>query len=442
MIILDATPKSLEFKLGGAVSANELPFQASYLDLDAFAPDNQDGVSNGAAAVTLVAAPGGSETRQVKQFTIFNDDTAAADVIVQYNNNGTIRQMTEISVPANGTLVYTDGEGFRVINSNGEVLTPGIDTTAFAEIAAAETISGAWTFTTSPTLNDNVKLLLGDAGDAAIYYDTADLNIDPQEVGSGDLLLVPNGGKVGIGTASPQGVLHITKTAGALPAVGTVDIILQDNGAAGNSAVFSLLSGVTGASQLVFGDTDDIDIGKISYNHATDLMQFVTSTSARMSIDSSGSIGIGETAPGTLLDMASEAPYLTLHNTTHEDGDGGRESRIIFEGEQSGGELTALAWIEASHDGAVDDEKGKLLFYANDGDDGAAPTLGMTLNSAAMLTLVGDFDHDGSNIGLFATAPVAQQTVTGARDVPEEALADLLTKLALYGLIVDNTTAS
>ena len=58
------------------------------------------------------------------------------------------------------------------------------------------------------------------------------------------------------------------------------------------------------------------------------------------------------------------------------------------------------------------------------------------------VVISGDLDHDGSNIGLFATAPAAQQTITGARDVPEEALADLLTKLALYGLVIDSTTAS
>ena len=37
------------------------------------------------------------------------------------------------------------------------------------------------------------------------------------------------------------------------------------------------------------------------------------------------------------------------------------------------------------------------------------------------------------------TAPV---TVTGARDTPEEALADLLDALEKLGLIVDSTTAS
>ena len=45
-----------------------------------------------------------------------------------------------------------------------------------------------------------------------------------------------------------------------------------------------------------------------------------------------------------------------LHNRTHEDTDGGRESIVTFKGEQSGGEISTLAQIQASHDGTADDE--------------------------------------------------------------------------------------
>ena len=58
---------------------------------------------------------------------------------------------------------------------------------------------------------------------------------------------------------------------------------------------------------------------------------------------------------------------LTLQNATEEDTDGGRESTIIFKGEQSGGEISTLAEIEAAHDGTADDEKGDLIFRTNDG---------------------------------------------------------------------------
>ena len=56
------------------------------------------------------------------------------------------------------------------------------------------------------------------------------------------------------------------------------------------------------------------------------------------------------------------ASSVTLKNGTHEDTDGGRESTLIFKGEQSGGEISTLAQIQASHDGTSDDQKGDLIF--------------------------------------------------------------------------------
>ena len=79
--------------------------------------------------------------------------------------------------------------------------------------------------------------------------------------------------------------------------------------------------------------------------------------------------------------ISSPDPSLTITNTTHEDTDGGRESTIVFKGEQSGGELSTLAEIEASHDGTSDDEKGDLIFRTNDGSDGASPTERLRIDS-------------------------------------------------------------
>ena len=80
----------------------------------------------------------------------------------------------------------------------------------------------------------------------------------------------------------------------------------------------------------------------------------------------------------TLVDQTLETPTFrtsaTLKNDTEEDTDGGRESTLIFKGEQSGGEISTLAEIEASHDGTADDEKGDLIFRTNDGSDGTSPT--------------------------------------------------------------------
>ncbi len=67
-------------------------------------------------------------------------------------------------------------------------------------------------------------------------------------------------------------------------------------------------------------------------------------------------------------------PEVTIINNTHEDTDGGREGKVIFKGQQSGGEESTLAEIEANHSGSSDDEKANLIFRTNDGSDGTSPT--------------------------------------------------------------------
>jgi hypothetical protein len=106
-------------------------------------------------------------------------------------------------------------------------------------------------------------------------------------------------------------------------------------------------------------------------------------------------VGIAEAAPGTLVEIGSEAPYVTLKNSTEEDTDGGRESRLIFEGEQSGGEISTLAQIEVSHDGAADDEAGKLVISTNDGSDGASPTAALTISSDQTVAVADNLTVNG-----------------------------------------------
>lgn len=67
---------------------------------------------------------------------------------------------------------------------------------------------------------------------------------------------------------------------------------------------------------------------------------------------------------------------------------------------------------------------------------------GVLLQTNGDVRIDGDIDHNGSNIGFFSVSPAAQQNITGARDDPEAALANLLTGLANLGLITDSTTAS
>ena len=127
MIILNATTKSLQFSLSAAVTTNQLPFVASYIDTTATTttPGSQDGVSNSTTAVTLVAAPAASTQRLVKSLVIQNADTAQATVTVTYNDNATLRKFMVVTLAAGDQLTYEDGYGWACLNSSGSIKSTG-----------------------------------------------------------------------------------------------------------------------------------------------------------------------------------------------------------------------------------------------------------------------------------------------------------------------------
>lgn len=112
MILLDATTKSLEILLAGAITTTQLPYTAHYVDITTATAvvssmAEGDGTSNSTTAVTIVAAPGASTTRQVKYLSVYNADTVAATVTVRLNNNGTTRILVKTTLQVGETLEYT-----------------------------------------------------------------------------------------------------------------------------------------------------------------------------------------------------------------------------------------------------------------------------------------------------------------------------------------------
>lgn len=77
-----------------------------------------------------------------------------------------------------------------------------------------------------------------------------------------------------------------------------------------------------------------------------------------------------------------DTAVVTVENTTKENTEGGRESRLRFRGFKSGDVAPhTLAEIQGSHDGTANDQKGDLIFKTNDGSDNAAPTEAMRITS-------------------------------------------------------------
>jgi hypothetical protein len=73
---------------------------------------------------------------------------------------------------------------------------------------------------------------------------------------------------------------------------------------------------VDGQSALYFSDTDDSDVGYISYSHSGDILRFGVNNSERMRIDASGNVGIGTASPATTLDVNGTITGTTGNITT------------------------------------------------------------------------------------------------------------------------------
>lgn len=128
MIILDTTTRSLEIDLNGAVTTNQLPFVASYVDIaktttEVVSSASNTGQTNSTTAVTLVAAPGTNQTRHLKYLSVRNADTVATLLWIQVNDNSTLREIWKGTLAVGDTLVYTDSLGWNVLNTSGQIKT-------------------------------------------------------------------------------------------------------------------------------------------------------------------------------------------------------------------------------------------------------------------------------------------------------------------------------
>ncbi len=96
---------------------------------------------------------------------------------------------------------------------------------------------------------------------------------------------------------------------------------------------------------------------------------------------------------GTTIHLGDE-PNLILHNTTASDAATGRISQIIFRGEQSGGEISDLSYIDARHTGTGDDEKAQFSIYVNYGGASSSILSARLGNAEEIVINNGSRDYD------------------------------------------------
>jgi hypothetical protein len=222
---------------------------------------------------------------------------------------GQYRKLDDISGSFNGSLTaftmqvgstnVSAGSAFQLLISLGGVIqNPGTDFT----------VSGSTlTFTTAPAASLSFfGILMGQPLNTATPGDstvTGAKIVDGTITGgklaaafnydSGLLFLDDTNNRVGVGTASASGKLHVSSgSSSGLVSADADDLIVENNGNCG----ITIASPNTGTGSIRFTDPQNNDSGVISYNHNDESLRFSAFATERARFDSLGRFLIGETA--------------------------------------------------------------------------------------------------------------------------------------------------
>ncbi len=185
----------------------------------------------------------------------------------------------ELASQAVGDLVYADaatgGLDGLAIGSTDQVLvvasgkpawSDNIDVPGTLDVTGAATLDSTLSVATSISLGDSVPINLGASNDAVIQHTGTDLEIT---VTTGQLHI---SGNVGIGTADPDGTLHVltSSAGGVIAGAGADDLVVESSGTTG----ITIFSGNANGGGLFFGDANDNDAGRVTYDHSLGDMSF------------------------------------------------------------------------------------------------------------------------------------------------------------------------
>jgi len=125
MIVLSSSDK-LTAQLSADVTTNQPVCYVSYCDEMPgrnVIKGNAATLANGTTPVVLAGSPMPGFFREIKYLSVQNVDTAAAQVSIKFDANGTTYELTKVTLAAGEKLEYSSESGFKVLANSGAVKT-------------------------------------------------------------------------------------------------------------------------------------------------------------------------------------------------------------------------------------------------------------------------------------------------------------------------------
>ena len=273
--------------------------------------------TNGSSRMTV------STTAVTSTLPVIVPDGTAAAPSVAFTGSGTDTGIYSPGVDQ--VAVATNGTGRLFVDSSGNVgigtASPGFATGSGLEIER----SGPATLRLEDSSGSggSVEIYAEDGVGSAVYdaRGSASNRSHAFRVQGNERVRIDSDGKLGIGTSSPSHDLDILKTASGSTTTARIGATATSGG---NSAVLILNSGGTGQAKLRFDYEAATERASISVDTSNQRLDFNTANAAspRMSIDSSGKVGIGTTAPQNRLQVGdySGANYITVGSSSSTKG--------------------------------------------------------------------------------------------------------------------------
>jgi hypothetical protein len=116
-------------------------------------------------------------------------------------------------------------------------------------------------------------------------------------------MTVQGNGKIGFGTDSPDGKVHIlSSSAGTVSAASDANTLVVEDTNVG----MTFLGSNTSVARIRFGDADSNARGQVFYNHNSDSLGFQTAGSTKLTLTQDGELGLGTSNPSDLLDVRGD----------------------------------------------------------------------------------------------------------------------------------------